>query len=132
MKKVAFVVQRCGVEVNGGAEQHCLKIAQRMSRYWQTEILTTCALDYMTWDNYYPPGVEYIGDVKVRRFRVEHPRNVEKFNKLSQKIHSRLKNVSLREQEKWMREQGPQSTSLLFYVQNHGLQYDAFFFFPYL
>jgi hypothetical protein len=29
--------------------------------------------------------------------------------KLSLKIHSRLKNVSLREQEKWMREQGPQS-----------------------
>lgn len=31
MIKVAFVVQRCGFEVNGGAEVHCLKIAQRMS-----------------------------------------------------------------------------------------------------
>ena len=49
--KVAFVVQRCGREVNGGAEKHCLQVATRMATQWQTEVLTTCALDYMTWDN---------------------------------------------------------------------------------
>jgi hypothetical protein len=54
MKKVVFIVQRCGAEMNGGAKGLYLKIAQRMSTYWQTEVLTTCALDRMTWDNHYP------------------------------------------------------------------------------
>ena len=31
--KVAFVVQRCGVEVNGGAESLCLQMAQRLAGY---------------------------------------------------------------------------------------------------
>jgi glycosyltransferase involved in cell wall biosynthesis len=132
VKRVAFVVQRCGIEVNGGAEQHCLKIAQRMSRHWQTEILTTCALDYMTWNNFYPPGDEYINGVKVRRFKVDSPRNITKFNRLSRKIHSQLNHVSLRKQEKWMRSQGPCSKALTSYVKKHGTEYDAFFFFPYL
>jgi hypothetical protein len=35
--KVAFVVQRCGLEVNGRAEHHCLQIAQRTAAHWQTE-----------------------------------------------------------------------------------------------
>jgi hypothetical protein len=77
MTRVAFVVQRCGLEVNGGAETHCLKIAERMSKYWETEILTTCALDYITWKNYYSPGVAEVSSVKVRRFRVAQQRDIK-------------------------------------------------------
>src|SRR5436190_20798558 len=75
-KRVGFVVQRCGLEVNGGAESLCLQIAQRMGAYWQTEVLTTCALDYMTWANFYPEGIEEIGATAVRRFPVDRPRDV--------------------------------------------------------
>jgi hypothetical protein len=82
MPKVAFVVQRCGLEVNGGAETLCLKIAERMSNYWNVEILTTCALDYMTWQDYYSPGVTEVSGVKVRHFRVTKQRDVEAFNRL--------------------------------------------------
>ena len=56
MLKVAFVVQRYGLEVNGGAELLCRQVAERMAKYWDVEILTTCAIDYMTWQNEYPPG----------------------------------------------------------------------------
>lgn len=48
-KKIAFVVQRYGLDVNGGAEYHCRLIAERMTKYFDVEVLTTCAIDYMTW-----------------------------------------------------------------------------------
>ncbi len=132
MPRVAFVVQRCGLEVNGGAETLCLKIAERMSKYWDTEILTTCALDYTTWQNYYSPGVAEISGVKVRRFQVSPQRDVKKFNRLSEKIHPRLKQAFVKEQEEWMRHQGPWSLDLMTYVKQCKHEYDAFIFFTYL
>lgn len=132
MTKVAFVVQRCGLEVNGGAEAHCLKIAQRMSKYWNTEILTTCALDYITWKNHYSPGVVEVSGVKVRRFRVAQPRNIKTFNALSEKIYHRLTEASIEEQETWMLAQGPLSPDLIAYVKQYKHEYDAFIFFTYL
>lgn len=131
-KKVAFVVQRCGPEVNGGAEVHCLKIAQRMSKYWDTEVLTTCALDYMTWENYYPAGIEDSAGVKIRRFPVDQPRDVLHFNELSELLRGRETQASLYEQEEWMLAQGPRSSELIEYVKQHRDHYDAFFFFSYL
>lgn len=133
MTKVAFIIQRCGLEVNGGAEALCLKVAERMSRYWETEILTTCALDYTTWSNYYSPGVTDISGVKVQRFRVERQRNIKAFDKLCQTIYPhRIKEVSLQEQEAWMYAQGPWSPKLIDYVKQHQDEYDAFIFFTYL
>jgi glycosyltransferase involved in cell wall biosynthesis len=129
---VAFVVQRCGSEVNGGAELHCLQVAQRMARHWRTEILTTCALDYMTWDNFYPAGPEQIGSTMVRRFLVDQPRDVESFNRLSSQLHTRQREATLEEQEDWMRAQGPISTPLFEYLRAHRHSYDAFIFFGYL
>ncbi|MBN3872569.1 glycosyltransferase family 4 protein [Nostoc sp. JL33] len=130
--RVAFVVQRCGLEVNGGAETHCLKIAQHMSNYWDTEILTTCALDYITWKNYYSPGLAEVSGVKVQRFRVAQPRNITEFNYLSEKICHYFNKVSIKEQEAWMRSQGPISPDLIAYVKQKQHEYDAFIFFTYL
>lgn len=130
--RVAFVVQRCGLEVNGGAEAHCLQVAQRMATQWSTEVLTTCALDYMTWDNFYPQGTEQVGSTLIRRFPVDQPRNVPAFNRLSEELHARQKTATLAEQEEWMRAQGPISTALLSYLRAHQASYDAFVFFGYL
>ena len=130
--KVAFVVQRCGVEVNGGAEHHCLQVAQKMARYWQTEVLTTCALEYITWDNFYPPGTEQIGATLVRRFPVDYPRDIVQFNEISARLDARQKEATLVEQETWMRAQGPMSSGLLAYLEDAKGRYDAFVFFGYL
>jgi glycosyltransferase involved in cell wall biosynthesis len=130
--RVAFVVQRSGREVNGGAEAHCLQMAQRMSRHWRTEVLTTCALDYMTWADHYPAGDEIIDGVTVRRFAVDAPRDMKSFNSLSEKLHPRRQNCSIEEQETWMRAQGPMSRDLAAYITEHREDYDAFIFFTYL
>ncbi|MDQ1335396.1 MAG: hypothetical protein QG552_2346 [Thermodesulfobacteriota bacterium] len=133
MKKVAFVVQRCGLEVNGGSESLCLQVAQHMSRYWDTEILTTCALDnYMTWENQYTPGIEEVEGTRIRRFTVDRPRIVDDFNRLSDTIRGRLSEASLAEQEEWMRAQGPMSSDLINFIRKHTDDYDAFIFFTYL
>lgn len=132
MPKIAFVVQRCGREVNGGAEVHCLVIAQRMAAHWRTEVLTTCALDYVDWANYYPPGEEAIDGTLVRRFPIAVIRDIEEFNRLSSQLHPHSTTASLEEQEGWMRAQGPWSPALFEFIESHVHEYDAFIFFGYL
>lgn len=132
MRKVAFIVQRCGREVNGGAEALCLMIAQRMAAHWRTEVLTTCALDYVNWTNYYPLGEEIIDGALVRRFPVEESRDIQKFNQLSSQLYLRCATASLEEQEAWMRAQGPWSPALFEFIASHASDYNAFIFFPYL
>lgn len=132
MKKVAFIVQRCGLEVNGGAESHCLSIAKQMSAHWKTEILTTCAVDYLSWKNYYPAGIHEVSGVKVRRFPVAEERNINKFNEISDLMRPHINAISTDEQESWMRLQGPWSPDLINFVKNSKGLYDAFIFFAYL
>jgi glycosyltransferase involved in cell wall biosynthesis len=130
--KVAFVVQRCGVEVNGGAEALCLAVARAMSAVWDVHVVTSCARDYATWEDYYPPGVEVINGVTVRRFPVDLKRNSRIFDDLSARIINRLDSVDSAEQERWMREQGPYSTPLLTYLRDNIAEFEAFYFFTYL
>lgn len=131
-KRVAFVVQRCGREVNGGAELLCRLVAEQMAARLQTEVLTTCALDYVTWANHYPAGEEWIGKLLIRRFPVKRPRDPVAFGELCAKLRPRIGTLSLAEEERWMREQGPWSPELLRYIERHRDDYDAFIFFTYL
>jgi glycosyltransferase involved in cell wall biosynthesis len=130
--RIAFVVQRCGLEVNGGAELHCRLVAERLSTHFATEVLTTCALDYMTWENHYSPGVERVGELGIRRFPVARPRDVDSFNRLSASLRPRVRSAGIAEQEEWMRQQGPWSPDLFAYIRDHRADYDAFVFFTYL
>ena len=45
--KIAFVVQRYGLDINGGAELHCRYVAERLLKYAEVDVLTTCAQDYI-------------------------------------------------------------------------------------
>lgn len=130
--RIAFVVQRCGREVNGGAELLCRLVAEQMALRARTEVLTTCALDYVTWANHYPPGEERIGELRIRRFPVERPRDPVAFNRLCERLQPRIGLLSLAEEEEWMRQQGPWSPELFRYLEAHQDDYDAFIFFTYL
>ena len=130
--KVAFIIQRYGKEVVGGSEALCSIIAQKMRIFWNIEILTTCALDYTTWENYYPENVEIVDNVAVRRFKVDYMRNMKIFNCYSRYIHSNKRKISLKKSEKWMRLQGPICSDLIKYIDLNKENYDAFIFFTYL
>jgi len=128
--KIAFVVQRYGLEVNGGAEQLCRLIAERLTRYCSIDVITTCAIDYVTWTNVYPSGEEIICGVNVRRFPVDFERNIQVFNKKSEIVFQ--KESSLNDEIEWMRLQGPFSSSLFSFLKEHKNDYDAVIFFTYL
>ena len=66
--RIAFVVQRYGLEVSGGAELHCRQVVERLAPQFDIEVLTTCAQDYVTWENVYLPGLDAVNGIPVRRF----------------------------------------------------------------
>lgn len=128
--KIAFVVQRYGLEINGGAEYLCREVAEHLSKYWDIDVLTTCAIDYITWKNEYPSGQSHINRINVYRFKVDSPRDIDKFNQASEKILG--KSHSVEQAVKWMHLQGPYSTTLINFIKSYRDNYDFFFFFTYL
>jgi glycosyltransferase involved in cell wall biosynthesis len=127
--KIAFVVQRYGLDISGGAELHCRWVAEHMKKYWDVVVLTTRAFDYITWKNHYPKGDEIINDIPVKRFPVKKARKPTKFGRIQRHI---LENEHREEDElKWLKEEGPYSPSLIEYIKNNEKDYDYFIFFSY-
>ncbi len=131
MMRIALINQRYGEDVVGGSEAYTRSIAERLCADFDVEVLTTCALDYMTWDNHYPEGLETLNGVKIRRFAVQKPRDVEKFAKLC-KILQHPDTVPETEQRHWVDEQGPYCPKLIQYLHDHHDDYDIFIFVTYL
>lgn len=131
-KSVAFVTPRYGAEILGGAEHVCRRFAEHLARTHHVTALTSCARDYRTWRDDYAPGESHEGGVVVRRFRVDRPRNPARFDRLSHSVRDAASDLPLAAQERWMREQGPYSTSLLRFLRREGAGFDALIFLPYL
>ena len=74
--KIAFIVQRYGTEILGGSEYHCRLIAERLAERHQVEVLTSCARDYITWQNEYAEGADRVRGVTVRRFPTTQVRDL--------------------------------------------------------
>ncbi len=126
--EICFVVQRYGLEVNGGAELHCRQIAEHMAKEYDLTVLTTKAVDYMTWEDKYDAGEECLNGVKVLRFSVKHPRDNARFNQLNARLMGRRKI----NEEEWVKEQGPFVPELVAYIREHKNAYKCFVFFTYL
>ena len=109
--RLAFVVQRYGLEIAGGAEYHCRLIAEMLRPHAEVDVFTTCALDYLEWKNHYPKGTEVVGGIPVHRATVRRTRNARVFASLSNlcfhETHTR------EEEEAWVRENGPYSPDLV-------------------
>ena len=128
--KIAFIVQRYGVEIIGGSEYLCRLIAERLSTRHEVEVLTTCAQKYTTWENAYTEGTDRIRGVTVRRFANARTRDLKSFNAYSDWIFNHKHSAA--DEEAWLKQQGPWCPALLDYLgQRHG-SYDALIFFTYL
>ena len=125
--KIAFIVQRYGTEILGGSEYHCRLIAERLAPRHQVEVLTTCAADYITWNNEYPEGADRVRGVTVRRFANALARDIQAFNRYSEWIFN---NPHSRQDElEWLRQQGPWCPALLEFLERNHQQYDILILF---
>lgn len=127
--RLAFVVQRYGLDIAGGAEYHCRLVAEHMARHAQVEVITTCAADYITWANRYPEGVETLNGVPVRRFRVKRPRDPVRFAEWSERVFREQHAPA--DEVRWLEEEGPFSPRLVSHVVRQRDAFDLFFFFSY-
>jgi glycosyltransferase involved in cell wall biosynthesis len=85
-------------------------------------VLTTCARDYLTWDNAFPPGTEHINGVPVERFRVARTRDIEAFGHASRRVFGRAH--TLQEEIDWLWKQGPVSLDLIRRLRRVRQQFD--------
>ena len=151
-KRIAIVAQRYGLEVNGGAEYHARILAEKLSYKYQVDVLTTTALDYHTWENYYDTGEEIINGIKLYRFptikqtgkKYRAARRAifkqKKYFRLLRKIrlfdffdkHFHITELNSREIENWLITQGPYCPELIKYIKSNLTAYDTFLFFTYL
>jgi glycosyltransferase involved in cell wall biosynthesis len=125
--KLAFVVQRYGADIAGGSEMHCRQLAERLCSRHDITVVTTCARDYVTWENAYPPGTSTENGVRVHRFPVARARNLKTFADLSDEVFDDLGSSPEREVE-WFRANGPDTPTLIEHLLVHGREYDLVLF----
>jgi glycosyltransferase involved in cell wall biosynthesis len=127
--KLAVVVQRYGQAISGGAELHARYIAEHLARHAEVDVLTTYASDYLTWRNEPGPAHERINGIPVRRFHVEHERNLLAFSRQSALVFD--KRHSFADELRWLDAEGPTSPALVNHIAAHAGSYDFWLFFSY-
>ncbi|WP_440945410.1 glycosyltransferase family 4 protein [Methanosarcina sp. T3] len=127
--KVAFIVQRYGEDIIGGAEYLTRLVAEHMTKYCDVEVLSTCAKDYHTWKNEYKKGTETVNGIQVRRFANSKKRDLNKHGKIQEKAFFTTHN--LKDEILWINEQGPYCPELIDYISKNKGNYDAFVFFTF-
>jgi glycosyltransferase involved in cell wall biosynthesis len=127
--KIAIVVQRYGLDINGGAELHARYVAEHLSRHVEVEVLATRARNYITWANELPEGIEELNGVRVRRFPVSRQRAIKQFARRSVRVMEQTH--SLADELAWLDSEGPTSPALIRHIRENHDRYDYFIFFSF-
>ena len=99
--RIAFVTPRYGTSVVGGAETLCRLLATNLTAHGTpVDVLTTCAVDHLSWLDALPAGETTEGGVRVRRFPVG-PRDGRAFARLHDAIQ-RGAEIGYCDQVAWM------------------------------
>ncbi len=131
MMKVGIIVQRYGKDVLGGAETLAKNVAEKLSESgFVVTVFTTAAKDYITWKDEFKTGESILKGVLIKRYSVKQERNIEEFNRFSEKFFQT--EIKDRDEERWIREQGPYSPDLIEGLKDSEKDIDVFIFFTYL
>lgn len=128
--KVCFVVQRYGLEVNGGAELQCRLFAEHLAKLYDIDVVTTRAVDYLSWKNVYKNDIEIINGITVKRFRVAKERKPKEFNRINKKLLT--KGLKPEEEIDWVEKEGPYCPEIIDYLKVNKDKYKAVVFFTYV
>jgi len=128
--KLAFVVQRYGVEVNGGAELHCRWHAEALAaRGHEVEVFATRAIEHLEWTNGYPEGRALVNGIPVHRFGVKKRRVLRDFASISNVVFG--EEHTRDEEEEWVRQNGPYAPALVAAVAREERRFDLILFYCY-
>jgi glycosyltransferase involved in cell wall biosynthesis len=118
---IAFVVQRYGAEVAGGAEALCRDTARALVRAGEdVTVYTTTARDYLSWEPFYPEGDWMDDGVVVRRFAVEPPDPKRSADLVR---HLGLSPGDPALEAEWAKAQGPVSRDMLAALSENGARH---------
>jgi len=125
------VVPRYGPTIRGGAETGARMLAERLvaDKGFDVEVLTTCALDAITWRDELQEGTSVVNGVRVHRIRSEAGRD-EHFHPLWARLRHDPAHAAAADMERWVDLQGPRSPALLQEVAASDA--DVLAFYPYL
>lgn len=127
--KIALVVPRCGNDIFGGAESLTLDVARNLARTHDIEILTTRARDASTWKNHYPARPQREGNLTIRRFQVDSPRDPG-FVRIASELDSDTTDV--KKGLEFLDAMGPVCRGLEGYISENHNKYDVIVFVGYL
>ena len=128
--KLAFVVPRTGPR-SGWRRDGARMLAEHLAadRGMEVEVLTTCALDAITWRDELPEGTHEVNGVTVHRILSEAGRD-ESFHPLWAGMRDDPARAGREDMERWVDLQGPRSPALLDAVAASDA--DVVAFYPYL
>jgi glycosyltransferase involved in cell wall biosynthesis len=124
--KLACVVQRYGPGITGGSETHCRRLAERLAARHEVHVLTSCAEDYVRWQNTLEPGWSTEGPVRVHRFPVERQRHLHTFADVSERAFARRHSTD--DERDWFAANGPEVPDLVEFLRTRGNDYDLILF----
>ena len=128
---IGIVPARFGDKIIGGAEIVLRHIAEGLQeRGWAVEVLTTCAVDYFSWDNEVPAGLSEEGGLSVRRFPVVKSTSGRERDVLGHRMLAGDR-LTLAEQVRWVNDD-VRVPELYHYLLEHAQDYRALVFGPYL
>ena len=130
MKKIAIVSYHFYKTKTRGGETYVLLLSKLLQKIAKVTIITTKSKNHLTWKNETDWRENSYQDIKIIRhptdFEVK-PRDVVNFN------HYLLRNKShtIKEEESWIKQIGPYSTSLFNYLKRNKNNFDIFIFIGY-
>ena len=108
----------------------CRAYAEHLKDRYQIDVLTTCALDYVDWKNYYPKEETEVNGVHVIRFPNDRTRDQGRFGEVTVQAYAPGHDDAI--EEKWIDEQGPFCPKAVAYLKEHAQEYHAVLFMTYL
>ena len=125
--KLAFVVQRrMGPKLPAAPRGTVASSPSGCRGATDITVLTTCASDYVTWENAFPPWRTVEHGVPGASVSVARPRRMKVFADLSDEVFEG--GASRERQEEWFRENGPETPELVEYLRAHGHEFDLVVF----
>lgn len=141
MIRIAIVTPWFGRDLHGGAEQQAWQLAHQLADEGHVvDVLATCSQSFNhDWGrNYFSPGVERLGKISIRRFKVS-PRDRRAFERVNAillsldvaKLHRSVSPLG-DDDARTFYDNNINSAALNAYLATDGARYDRFVFLPYL